>query len=68
MDSMIYPSDPPPLGEPEAREERANEPSARILRPREKLLRFGARGLSHAELIAILLGSGIRGRSVLRVA
>jgi DNA repair protein RadC len=68
MDPMLYPSDPPPLGEPEACEERADEPSVRILRPREKLLRFGARGLSHAELIAILLGSGIRGRGVLRVA
>jgi DNA repair protein RadC len=41
---------------------------ADVLRPREKLARFGARGLSHAELLAILLGSGIKGRNVLKVA
>lgn len=36
--------------------------------PREKLLRRGARALADAEIVAILLGSGIRGRSVLEVA
>lgn len=32
-------------------------------RPRERLMRHGVRTLSDAELIAILLGSGIRGKS-----
>ena len=36
--------------------------------PREKLLRRGARALADAEIIAILLGSGVRGQSVLEVA
>lgn len=36
--------------------------------PREKLLRRGARALSDAEIIAILLGSGVQGQSVLEVA
>jgi DNA repair protein RadC len=34
-------------------------------RPREKLLARGAQGLSDAELVALLLGSGTRGRSAL---
>ncbi len=37
-------------------------------RPREKLLRRGARALSDAEIIAILLGSGYHGASALDVA
>lgn len=36
--------------------------------PREKLLRRGARALSDAEIVAILLGSGVQGQSVLEVA
>jgi DNA repair protein RadC len=40
----------------------------RSLRPREKLLRFGPRIMSHAELIAVLLGTGIKGKSIQRVA
>ncbi len=36
--------------------------------PREKLRRIGARSLADAEIIAILLGSGVRGQSVLEVA
>jgi DNA repair protein RadC len=39
-----------------------------ILRPREKLYRFGARGMSHAELLAVLLGSGTRGKNVMALA
>ncbi len=39
-----------------------------VLRPREKLIQRGARSLSDTELLAILLGSGIRGRNVLGVA
>lgn len=36
--------------------------------PREKLLRRGPRALADAEIVAILLGSGVRGQSVLEVA
>lgn len=37
-------------------------------RPRERLHRFGAEAMSTAELVAILLGSGTKGRSVLQLA
>jgi DNA repair protein RadC len=37
-------------------------------RPRERLLRHGAEALSSVELIAILLGSGMQGKSVLILA
>src|SRR6186713_1028024 len=37
-------------------------------RPREKLLRVGPAALSEAELLAILLRTGVRGRSALDVA
>ena len=37
-------------------------------RPREKLLARGARTLSNAELLAVLLGSGCRGQSALDLA
>lgn len=37
-------------------------------RPREKALRFGMQSLSTAELIAILLGSGSRGESVVHLS
>ena len=37
-------------------------------RPREKLLRKGAEGLSDLELIAILLGSGTKGHDVMKLA
>ena len=37
-------------------------------RPREKLLAFGAGTLSNAELLALLLRSGIRGKNVLQLA
>lgn len=37
-------------------------------RPRERLHRYGPEAVSVAELIAILLGSGTRGRSVLQLA
>ncbi len=36
--------------------------------PREKLMAHGARSLADAEIVAILLGSGIRGASALAVA
>lgn len=37
-------------------------------RPREKLLERGAHALSDAELLALLLGSGTRGRSAVELA
>jgi DNA repair protein RadC len=37
-------------------------------RPREKLLERGAQALSDAELVALLLGSGIKGRSAVDIA
>jgi DNA repair protein RadC len=37
-------------------------------RPREKLLEHGAHVLSDAELLALLLGSGVRGRSAVEIA
>jgi DNA repair protein RadC len=37
-------------------------------RPREKLLKVGAASLSEAELLAILLGTGVRGRNALDLA
>jgi DNA repair protein RadC len=37
-------------------------------RPREKLIERGAQVLSEAELLAVLLGSGVRGRSALELS
>lgn len=37
-------------------------------RPRERLLRYGAESISSAELIAILLGTGMKGKPVLELA
>ena len=37
-------------------------------RPRERLASLGAKALSNAELIAILLRSGIEGKNVLQMA
>jgi len=40
----------------------------RSLQPREKLLRWGSASLNDAELLAVLLGTGNRGRNVLQWA
>ncbi|HPL83104.1 MAG TPA: hypothetical protein PLJ15_02405, partial [Candidatus Omnitrophota bacterium] len=40
----------------------------RIERPREKLLKYGVGSLSAIELLAILLGTGKKGESVLLIA
>jgi len=40
----------------------------KVDRPREKLVAKGAAALSDLELLAVLLGSGVRGQSVLHVA
>lgn len=37
-------------------------------RPREKLLKYGAEKLSDAELLAILLRTGIKGKSAIEIA
>ena len=42
--------------------------TAPAYRPREKLLAVGPASLSDAELLALLLGTGIRGRSALELA
>lgn len=38
------------------------------LRPRERLLKFGAKSLSDQELLAIILRTGLKGKNVLEVA
>jgi DNA repair protein RadC len=40
----------------------------RGVRPREKMIQGGARGLSHVELLAVILGTGTRKENVLKVA
>jgi DNA repair protein RadC len=67
-DRPIYPREPPPTAGPARREQKMKELPAEILRPRDKLLRFGARGMAPAELIAVLLGSGTRGQNVIKIA
>lgn len=39
-----------------------------IERPREKLIRYGVQKLSNTELLAIILGSGIKGKNVIELA
>ena len=50
------------------RPRKGRERPGAVLLPRDKLLRFGAAGLSQAELLAVLLGTGTRGRNVVRIA
>ncbi len=40
----------------------------KIERPREKLLKYGADSLSKTDLLAILLGSGIKGKNVQKLS
>ncbi len=40
----------------------------KVKRPREKLMEKGAEALRNSELLAILLGSGYKGKNVLEVA
>jgi len=63
-----YPSEPPPGDGAFRREGRLRELPPTVLRPRDKLLRFGVRGMSHAELLAVLLGTGVRGQNVITIA
>jgi DNA repair protein RadC len=39
-----------------------------IARPREKMLKYGTRALTNTELLAVVLGNGVEGENVLRVA
>ena len=39
-----------------------------IARPREKMLKYGAPALNNTELLAVMLGSGVEGENVLKVA
>lgn len=39
-----------------------------IARPREKMLKYGPRALTNTELLAVVLGSGVEGENVLKVA
>ena len=64
----LYPPDAPPVGEPARRQAKVRELPASVLRPRDKLIRFGAGGLSQSELLAVMLGTGTKGRSVIRIA
>lgn len=41
---------------------------AKVDRPREKLIKYGINKLSNVELLAIILGSGIKGKSSLELA
>ena len=63
-----YPDAPSLARVPSARRGRLRELPASILKPRDKLCRFGAAALTHAELLAVLIGSGTRGSNVLDVA
>jgi len=67
-DENSYPVEPPVSEEAAAGTRPLADLPPLVLRPRDKLLRFGTRGMSHAELLAVVLGSGIRGSNVLKVA
>ncbi len=67
-DGTSYPAEAPPSGEPARSQKRLRELPATILLPRDKLLKYGVAGLSQAELVAVLLGSGTKGKSVIRIA
>jgi DNA repair protein RadC len=66
--ASLYPADAPAEAGTGAGTGPLSELPAAVLRPREKLIRFGVRRLTHAELLAILLGTGVRGRNVLKIA
>lgn len=68
MTDPTDPAEPPPVGGPIRRQRRLRELPPTVLRPRDKLHRFGVKGMSHAELLAVLLGSGTRGRNVIKIA
>jgi len=67
-DGTSYPAEAPPAGEPARSQKKLRELPATIILPRDKLLKYGVAGLSQAELVAVLLGSGTKGKSVIRIA
>ncbi|PYS95323.1 MAG: hypothetical protein DMF50_09360 [Acidobacteria bacterium] len=68
MSDVSYPAEPSPGGDPARSRRGLRELPASVLRPRDKLWRFGVQGMSHAELLAVLIGSGTRDRNVLAMA
>jgi DNA repair protein RadC len=68
MSKPIYPAEPPSTDEPIRRQRRLRELPPSVLRPRDKLQRFGVKGMNHAELLAVLLGSGTKDRNVIKIA
>jgi len=64
----FYPAEPPPAGEPGRRQQKVRDLPATVLLPRDKLERFGAGGMSQTDLLAVLLGTGTKVRSVIRIA
>jgi len=67
-DGTTYAAEAPPDGEPARGQKRLRELPATVLLPRDKLQKFGVAGLSQAELVAVLLGTGTKGKSVIRIA
>ncbi len=63
-----YPVDPSPLSDSDVSDRRVRSLPSSVLRPREKLARFGARAMGNGELLAILLGSGTRSKNVLKLS
>jgi len=66
--ASTYPAEAPVADERERRRGRVRDLPAGVLRPRDKLIRFGPAGLNPPELLAVLLGTGTKGRSVIRIA
>ena len=63
-----YPADSLQIADPAVSDHRLRSLPRHVLRPREKLDRFGAQGMGNGELLALLLGSGTRKSNVLKVA
>ncbi len=66
--SSAYPEGTLAAEGPNRRRRGVRELPAGGLRPRDKLIRFGPAGLHPSELLAVLLGTGTKGRSVIRIA
>ena len=66
MNRLACPADDVPTP-PEAMADPPEERLARRAMPRERLAALGVAGLTDAELISLLLGSGVEGRSAIRL-
>jgi DNA repair protein RadC len=60
--------DPVPPRLVPVRTEKLTDLEPAIARPREKLIKYSARALTNTELLAVILGSGVEGENVLKVA